>query len=177
MSTWLCKASSCSFVKMNVITIIACLLLFSINLYKVMEGWEELQARLSNCSNMYFFSINIWLNQETKGYGFTRALDRNSIARHFGFCLVCTELVISYGLWTFISIVAFDTANTCQENQKPNMKQWDQRSICFLVADKMSPPSHLSVWSADANLWNLWWCSWSLISVIFHVHFAGTFLG
>lgn len=93
------------------------------------------------------------------------------------FCSICTVLLISYGLWKFISIVALDTANTCQEKQKLNMKQWDQSCICFLVADKTSSPSHLSIWSADTNLWNFWWDSWSLISVIFHLHCAGTFLG
>lgn len=90
------------------------------------------------------------------------------------FCFVWFALlVISYGLWTFISIVPFDTANVCQEKQKPNMKQWDQSCICFLVADKTSSPSHLSVWSADTNLWNFWWCSWSLISVIYQLGLSG----
>lgn len=171
MSTWLCKASGCSFLKMNMISINACLLHFSTNLYKVREGgWEEFQGMLSKCTNIFSQSTLDWTLK-------TRAM---SLQRHWVltwiFCSICTVLLISYGLWKFINIVALDTANTCQEKQKPNMKQWDQSCICFLVADKMSSSSHLSVWSADTNLWNFWWDSWSLISVIFHLHCAGIFL-
>lgn len=54
MSTRLCKASSCSFLKMNMISINACLLHFSTNLYRLMKGWEAFQGKLSKCSNIYF---------------------------------------------------------------------------------------------------------------------------
>lgn len=159
MSTWLCKARGCPFLKMDMISIKACFLHLSTNFYKVMEGWEELQGRLSKSSNMYFSieKYSILLNKESRGYGFTRTLSLNSIAGHLGICWICTVLVISYGLWVTISIVVFDAANMCQKKQKSNMKQWNQRCICFLLADKVFSPSHLSVWSADNNLWNLWW--------------------
>lgn len=65
-----------------------------------MEGWEELQGRLSKSSNTYFSieKYSILLNKESRGYGFTRTLSLNSIAGHLGICWICTVLVISYGL-------------------------------------------------------------------------------
>lgn len=135
------------------------------------------RAGFQSAVTCIFFSITIWLNQETRVYGFARALSMKCLASRLGVRLVSTALVLSYGLWAFVSTAAFDAANTRQKKQKPDMKQWDQSHICFLLTDKTSPPSHLSIWSADTNLWNLWWCSWSLISVIFRIHCSGTSLG